>query len=368
MAKDRDWSTVAAIISAILVAVSVPVVIVAALILTPPQAGRGGGTGGQPSGQLEVHHRHSPTDLLPDPDELDGTWDNGEGPVTITPKPSDDDGELHDGWDDTVSYTVEEEHYQQHEVVDSEVYGIRVQIDVDVAYPQLVGAGEHTEAVNEALREAAMSYVDQYVTNPSDEAVTLVRELAATDASMSFVPDGVDAVLSSEVSWSITYNTDDFVSVSFSDEYYVASYAAGYIQLRCVNANLSTGELYAFDDVLSMNEEMAREFVDALATNAGEDQNGDGVVSDDESFSVAVIGREEWMSALMGEGAYAHRMAPTFFVDEKGRVNLGVTYWLSSDRGIVRGWWDATLSDEVVESACKDSTLWELLEKVPDDG
>ena len=75
-----------------------------------------------------------------------------------------------------------------------------------------------------------------------------------------------------------------------------------------------------------------------------------------------IIGHEAWVQALMGEGEYASRMNTTFFVDEKGRPNLGVTYFLGNDRGVSRGWWDVTLTDELLDGARLESDFWDLLQ------
>lgn len=324
---------------------------------------------GEPSNDaVQVKHpSSSPLDLVPDPEDLEAGGGSGsQGTPSQSPASSDDDGELHNGWDSSVSYELQEERFTREGEEQLDAYGMTITLDLDVSYPQLVNAGEHTEELNALLRDTAMTFTEKFVDNPSDDAIELVKSVAGTEGPLSVSES--DALLSSHVTWAVTYNTDDFVSVSFSDDYCIGSYAGEYLRLRCVNMNLRTGETYAFDDVLTMNEEIAQRFVDTLAVNNGTDLDGDGVIGDDESFSVAIIGRDEWVSALMGEGDYADRVALDVFVDEKGRANLGVTYWLGNDKGIVRGWWDTTLSDELLESARKESTFWDLFEKTDADG
>lgn len=268
---------------------------------------------------------------------------------------SDDDGELHDGWRDDVSYTKTEEHFEQHEEVDSEAHGARIRVDIDIVYPQFEGEGAHIAELNEAVRKAAMSFREDFVENPTESALSTVKKLSeASSEPVEIADTAVGAV---------TYNTEDFVSVSFSDLCHVGTGYSDLISLKCVNVNLKTGQVYTLDDVLTLNEPIANAFVDALVQNAGEDDNGDGEATEDECLSVSVIGREAWVQALMGEGDYATRVTPTFFVDEKGRFNLAASYGLSNERkGYVYGWWDATISDKLLEGQKKDSDFWALLD------
>lgn len=398
MARDKRGRRVLVVV---LIVVVVGLVVIAASVGLVTRAFRQSNQVDSVPAQTEGRRRGndpSPTDLMPDIDELvvltqqeggpaseDGAEvadpadppeqvdapegeaapeQEGARPKGLLPKrrhSSDDDGELHDGWDGSVSYSVREERYQRDETADSADYRMPVHYEIDVAYPQLEGAGSYTDSLNEALRECALTFVRDYCDEPSDEAVGIVRDVV----NLSQPDDGSqpEAYLSSEVDWAITYNTEDFVSVSFSDSFCIGSFAGEYLHLRCVNANLKTGELYRYDRVLAMNEQIANQFVDTLVANAGEDSDGDGVVSDAECFVVDIIGREAWVQALMGQGDYAHRVMPTFFVDEKGRVNLGVSFWLGSDKGIARGWWDATLTDQQVDEARLDSSLWNVLDE-----
>lgn len=277
----------------------------------------------------------------------------------------DDDGELHDGWDASMGYSSRSERYRKKEDWDSSEYGVNIALDIDISYPVFSGTGEHNDALNEAVRDAAMAFYDDYVEHPSKEAIEMIASAAEFEGTGSAGRPAMP--LRDEVTYAITYNNANFVSVSFSDICHVGSYSVAFISLRCVNMNLKTGELYDVDDVLKIDEPIANAFVDALVANAGEDTNEDGVATEDECYSVNVIGREEWVRALMGEGQYVSRISPTFFVDEKGRVNLAASYGLSGDKGIIHGWWDATLSDELLDGNKLDSSFWGVLEKATED-
>ena len=276
---------------------------------------------------------------------------------------SDDDGELHVGWDASVSYSFRETGYElqgELKAADSAL-DVDVPVDIYVGYPQLEGAGEHEQEINAALYDAAMTSMSAYLTKPDEEALELMRKLDEQMRSSGAYEQ--HPLFSDEVTWAITYNTDDFISVSFSDWGNLGNAStSSFIMLRCVNANLKTGEIYKLDDVLQVNESMANAFVDAMVANSGEDVNGDGVVSDEECTTLQLVTRQEFVDGILGKGELAKRMTNTFFVDEKGRVNLGVSYKVGNDRGgWVHGWWDVTLTDEMLEGAKKDSTFWELV-------
>lgn len=313
-------------------------------------AGRYGATANGYEGSL--------TDLIPD-EYLAGTPEGGSSRLANRGRAvADDDGELHVGWDDSVSWSFEEERYEQSGIVDSKELVMQVLTDITVDYPQLVDAGEHTDKINAALRDAAMHTVDSYLLKPDDGARQLLARMSENVFSYLY-----DVVLESDVTWAITYNTEDFVSVSFSDAYTLGYAGNGFIDLRCVNANLKTGEVYAVGDVIELNESIANAFVNAVAANSGEDLDGDGTVSDAECTTIALVGRDAFVQGILGKGDLAHQTDATFFVDEQGRVNLGITYWLSTNGGWVHGWWDVTLTDKLLEGAKKDSSFWALLGK-----
>ena len=298
------------------------------------------------------------TDFIPDSATRD--WLNG-GSKRLQYKGyalSDDDGELHVGWNDAVSYSFKEETFQKEGTVESAELGITVQTNITVDYPQLIDAGEHTEKVNTALRDVAMDTVDTYFLKPDDEARKLVSALGKENSS-----DRSDALFVDDVTWAITYNTEDFISVSYSDWCRIGSQEHGFIFLRCVNANLKTGEIYQVDDVLQVNEVIANAFVDAFVKASCEDENGDGAVTDADSVSLTLVPRKEFVAAMLGEGEMAKHMDTTFFVDEHGRPNLGVSFWFddSAHRVWSRAWWDVTLTDELLEGARKDSSFWGLV-------
>ena len=162
------------------------------------------------------------------------------------------------------------------------------------------------------------------------------------------VPKDAEGIVESEVDYAITYNNEDFISICFSDEYSIGSWAGGFISLRTVNVNLKTGEIYELDDVLTLNDDIAKGFVDNHS-------------SYDQGAAMSVVGKDNFVAAIQGKGSYADQVSSTFFIDGNGKVNLGVTYSFGGNELAPRGWWDYTLTDEQTKTAKKDSSMWDLI-------
>lgn len=299
----------------------------------------------------------------PQTDETDVSFEEYNldvNPPTLSDAPLDaDDGELHDGRTVEVSYTIGDERWEKVGTEHVDAYGRDVELDFDVHYPQLVGDLEHLDEINELLERAAMSTVRTYYENPSEETVQSIERMLESSES-----ETIHALLISQVNYAISYNSEDLLSVCFSDSCFVGSIGAETIQLRTVNINLRTGEAYTQDDVLTVDEATASSLVDGIVQAMGSDSDGDGVIADDECRIVSIAGREALVEALQGKGelAEAGRVYTCLFIDGNGRPNLGINWWLSDESGrMSRGWWDVTITDEQLAAARKDSTLWDVL-------
>lgn len=259
------------------------------------------------------------------------------------------------GWDPSAGYAVAEETFSQQFDEDMGAYGLRVHMDFDVAYPRFEGDFDHLDAANGAIRDAAMTVPDRYYFEPDKDARTNMRHAAkvAEGAPFSGVPAGCDALLSSEVDYAVTYNDDGFASIAFADHYLIGSAYSEYEALRCVNVDLSTGESFELDSVLTLTEDMANAWADDFLAS---DENAE--------FTLGLWGRDEFVRALRGEGAQDHgdRVSATFYVDPQGRIVLGVTFAVSDGEGsISRGWHDAVVPADVLEKAKKQSAFWDLV-------
>jgi hypothetical protein len=262
-----------------------------------------------------------------------------------------------------VDYQMREDMWAISEVQHVDAYDMDIACSFMIRYPVLENAGKHTDEINQLLQNTAKQTVRTYYEDPDQDTIERFRRLVAE--SGDFKPSNADALLSSTVDYAITYNNDRLLSVCFSDSYYLGSDAGGFIQLRTVNVDLRTGKVYELDDVLSVDRVVASSFVDNLLRTNGEDANGDGRIEDDECFTVKLVGREALVEALQGTGELAEngRVSTCLFVDGNGQPNLGANYWLSSDGGFVRGWWDVTISDAQLEDVRKESKFWKLLDK-----
>ena len=256
-----------------------------------------------------------------------------------------DDGELHDAWNKSVSYSYTEGDYSREGIESMDFYGKTIGYDFDVEYPQLTGNIPKLEEINKTIRDTAMAFVIDTYENPTSQA----RELLEANAVDGYgVPKAVDAILESDVDYAISYNNEDFISICFSDEYAIGSWTGSYVALRTVNVNLKTGEVYTLDDVLNINDEIAEAFIDNLAKYDG-------------GTSEQAAGRDSFIGALQGKGSEANNVTTTFYIDGNGKVNFGATYHFANNEAVARGWWDYTLTDEQLKTAKKDSSMWDCI-------
>lgn len=276
-----------------------------------------------------------------------------------------DDGELHSALNTDVSYTITTDHYRRDKTEQVEAYGKKVYCHFEVSYPQVSDDVAQAKRINRLLRRTACESVNTYYREPSANTVERVMSVVDEDEdAANGLPDNAEMLLESTVDYAVTYNSEDLLSVCFADEYYMGTYAAGFVALRTVNVNLKTGEVYELADVLTVDDEIARSFVDNLVQESGEDANGDGVIDDSECFTIGLCGREAFEQGICGEGELAGpRVITCLFIDGNGQPNLGVTYWISGRSGFVRGWWDVTVTDEQLSAARKESSLWDALGK-----
>ena len=314
-------------------------------------------------GGVMFHHRRHVDEDPPVTTQYDPT---SVELVTSTPlaqttgDSSADDGELHDARNLDVSYRFREGFWAKSQVEHLDAYDMDANCSFSVSYPVLAGSGEHIEEVNALLRETAMKTVHTYYEDPSDETVKKLKTVLG-DSNDPVLEEDTDCFLQSHVTYAVSYNTEDFISVCFSDNFCMGSILLEFVELRTVNVNLKTGEVYELDDALEVDEEIANSFLDNLVLKTGHDENGDGVITDDECLPVSIAGREDFVAALRGEGPWAERVQTCLFVDGEGKPNLGATYWVSNDDGIARGWWDVTITDDQLEMTRKDSGFWGML-------
>ena len=297
-------------------------------------------------------------------DENAVTYTNDDYTGTAPGNPAADDGELHDARSYDVEYAIREEYWSNSGVKHLKAYGRDVELAFTINYPRLEGDLEHLDQINDLLRTTAFETMRTYYEDPGTKEIQeFARGIDALErGDDAAFASGADGYLSSRVTYAVTYNSDDLLSVCYSDECSIGTWQNDFIRLRTVNVNLKTGEVYLLDDVLTVDESIANSFVGNLLKTTGRDYDENGVIDDDECTTVSVIGRKQLIEGILGKGPLAEEgaISTCLFIDGKGKPNLGVTY-SSGDEHWVRGWWDVTITDEQVAAAKKDSTLWDLL-------
>lgn len=267
--------------------------------------------------------------------------------TTTSDDPAADDGELHDAYNPDCGYSYTEESYRSNssgEVIPT--YGASFDTSFDVRYPQLSGDNPNIDAINTAIRNEAMTFVNATYLAPDANSLYYVLVQSTLESSAG---DNFDLLIEDTVDYAITYNDENIISICMSSHYLAGSVMSEFVELRTVNANLETGEIYTFDNSLNMTDSMAQEWIDNM--------------NEYNSFTVNVYGESGTRDVLMGNTNEKFRAVPVMFIDGNGKVNVGVTYWFSNNGNISRGWWDVTPTDSTLEQAKKDpnSSLWKLV-------
>ena len=203
-----------------------------------------------------------------------------------------------------------------------------------------------------------MTVPDRYYFEPDKDARTNMRDAAkvAEGAPFSGAPAGCDALLSSEVDYAVTYNDDGFASIAFADHYLIGSAYSEHEALRCVNVDLSTGESFELDSVLTLTEDMANAWADDFLAS---DENAE--------FTLGLWGRDAGtVRAPSGRGSTGPRRPRVRDVlcrpARKDRAGRDLRRQRRRRRRL-RGWHDAVVPADVLEKAKKQSAFWDLLER-----
>ncbi len=207
----------------------------------------------------------------------------------------------------------------------------------EVPYPQIKGLeGDVETKVNEILKECAMETVDRLYLNP-DEAV---KEKVLGEEY---------PVLASEVSYKITYLSENIMSVAFQDLYCEGSDESFNVALRTRNINLKDGTVYAVKDIVNLDGAFIDDWLEGMRSEA---QSGDILSELDE---------KEMKEVLSGSGQ-SDVYAENFFLDSEGiEIGLSFNYEEGDPNDLGFGWVTAPFSWEEIENYKTDSDFWGLV-------
>lgn len=225
------------------------------------------------------------------------------------------DSEITGYWDDSVSYTHTMEKYEDVELDSASEYSGR---KFSIEYPQLHGLDPALEEeINTAIRERGMFWVEKMYLNPGEPMKEL---LAETEAERSLY-------LASEVECFITYNTEDLISVVFTDHYFIGSIFSEYSDIRTININLKTGEVgFLTEELIDVDEDLAQAWIKKASVNG------------DASEFLEHQPKEDFVGILSNEESFAGRYFSNFFFDGNKNINVAVSYHMNTGEFIARGW------------------------------
>lgn len=229
---------------------------------------------------------------------------------------------------ENLSYTIEEEEYTYYSDGNNKEYPMQFV----VKYPQIKGLNsEMVEEINAELKACAMSTVEVLYLNPSESTKEAMLQLQSP-------------VLASNVTYKVTYASDDFISVVFNDVYYAGSGDRGYVDLRTRNISLEDGKLYEVKDITELSDAFMRSWkskMDGEAPNVN-------VLKDLRTSDFRKI-----LNGEVLEGNYFQ----AFFLDKDG-VEIGFTYHHTSGNQAESGWITAPFTYEEIKELNPENTFW----------
>lgn len=205
----------------------------------------------------------------------------------------------------------------------------KYKISLQVDYPSLEGLGDKEEEINQAIEDFAMQTEKEIYESPD--------------------PAGKDRILKlntvyvvNEVTYNVTYATDDFISIVFNDASVFGEETDQKLMVRALNMDLKTGDVYAVKDVFDItDQEFLSVWEKSLKDEAG-DTLGDKLPD---------LSPEVDKKILSGEDK---NYPDAFFVDKAG-VEIGFS--LCKDKESV-GWVTAPIAKEEIVKYKTDSTFW----------
>lgn len=232
---------------------------------------------------------------------------------------------------DDISYTLSDGSYRE-----QSGHGTNY-IEFNVSYPVISGLDSSKEdEINKIIQDCAMKTVDEIYTHPSEE----MKER---------IIGSQNAALVSLVEYKVCYQSNEFLSVVFNDECYKGTEYGG-IELRAVNINLKTGEVYDIKDIVEMKDSFMSAWLKSMkgeAPNAG---------------FLDQVSLDDFKKVLEGD-TFDGRYSNVFFVDGDG-IEIGLSVFHHQDEqqeNAFYGWITAPFTYQEINRFKTDSSFWNLV-------
>ena len=272
-----------------------------------------------------------------------------------------DDGKLHKSFNRNCGYSYTE-HTYSHDAEEEELplYDQyfddhrKFKISLSSKWPVFEGF-DTAQILNDKIQEEAMKTANLYYLHVTKESLAYLH---------TYFREGMTATVISNLDYAVCYNNKDVISIMFEDRMALGNAQNQQMWPRVINFNIKTGKFYEFDDVLTIDEEMAAAWYDAW-------QN-----TEITQFGIAL--RPELIDSLVQRKVINNHVnaEPFFFLDGDGRVNFAARYmWylapqseedkenMSAGYQRGNGWHDVALNDALLAKNQKDSDLWGLIPK-----
>ena len=230
------------------------------------------------------------------------------------------------------SYTQKDLSYQiQDKAFSEEESTGKYKIKLSVHYPQLDGFENDQDKINKKIKDFALKTEKAIYETPDEAQKKKILELE-------------NVYVYNEVTYNVTYATDDFISIVFNDVSLLSDTDEdAVVQVRTLNLNLDTGDDYAAADVFSIDQaDFQKVWEESVRSEAGETLGP----------YLPEFSSEKDVAILTGkEDAYP----PAYFVDADG-VEIGFSI---SEKDKSRGWVTGPVSKEEIVKYKTDSDFWE---------
>ena len=299
---------------ALICMVAVAVFIYAASLIVSKSAGLSAGNGGSSDFQEYVEQFNDNQDEKgPEEDQTEQQNENtGIGQIpSYTQK--------------DLSYQIKDKAFSEEESTG------KYKIKLSVHYPQLDGFDGDQDQINKKIKDFALKTERAIYETPDEAQKKKILELE-------------NVYVYNEVTYNVTYATDDFISIVFNDVSLLSDTDEdAVVQVRTLNLNLETGDDYAAADVFGIDQaDFQKVWEESMRSEAGETL-GPYLPEFSPEKDVAILsGKEE-------------NYPPAYFVDADG-VEIGFSI---SDKDKSRGWVTGPISKDDIVNYKTDSDFWE---------